>query len=581
MPVRPTGIPTGQEPRDLYGPNIEAALEAWWAAWWSADYSWEGLKRHFVNGWIINGAGVMVPGSDVPEDGRRATLQDYWREEETEGRLIEELGEEGEIVRQWTRMHLPLVWRSGKTTGKSDWSRSQWHDVQQCIARKLGAAQTTEHAFRSGAQWLFSERQVADRRAKLNGCVIERLSVGGDSLHLDAEQSCLEIVELGGHKLGPNAWFRNVLFLRDADFSGIDHIDRAEFFGCLFQGDANFAGSKFGSRVSFESSFIVGDAYFQGVEFAGDLNFSKAHFYNDALFDHAAILGLSNFEGSAFWRAVSFGGMRFANDANFNGANLAHVETGSFRRARFEGALEFHGTRWPAKPEPIVNMFSEAQLPVIAEFSGASLLSVAAFNGAMIGGEIRFGSVRRDDLTLALASKGQQGSRSDALLHQLEGGFRFLKRSAENNRDKLAEQKFYKGELTCRRLQRATPRAERVFSLLYGLVSDYGLSMGRPLLTLALLWLVFSVFFAVDGLIVQPRQGMPHLWGAALEMSARLVFQPFSIWGNEFRDVFKEIICKKQPWLLFVSLVGTLESVVSTALLFLTGLALKRRFQIN
>ncbi|KPF77095.1 hypothetical protein IP88_06255 [alpha proteobacterium AAP81b] len=148
-------------------------------------------------------------------------------------------------------------------------------------------------------------------------------------------------------------------------------------------------------------------------------------------------------------------------------------------------------------------------------------------------------------------------------------------------RNELLEQRYYRFQLIARRHQAGTPRAERWLSAAYGTISDYGLSLSRPLLTLALTILYFAGLF---GIIHSATMGTTLNAGQsfdALAMSASRVF-PF----GAFDMVSKDWIGGVAPGgtggiALLVRTIATLESLIALILVFLFGLAVRRRFQIG
>ena len=63
-----------------------------------------------------------------------------------------------------------------------------------------------------------------------------------------------------------------------------------------------------------------------------------------------------------------------------------------------------------------------------------------------------------------------------------------------------------------------------------------------------------------------------YSWNDALTLSAKTIFWPFSIWRDSTPDAWATLQARA---------LGTLESFLAVALLFLAALALRRRFQMN
>jgi hypothetical protein len=140
-------------------------------------------------------------------------------------------------------------------------------------------------------------------------------------------------------------------------------------------------------------------------------------------------------------------------------------------------------------------------------------------------------------------------------------------------------QQFYRFELLARRAQRDTPAWEKLFSLLYGAASNYGASMARPFGALFVLVGLFALYYHLRayGLSLS----WPPDWAqtvASLEFSASRVF-PF----GAFEDVSKNWIGMFTSGLfrLEMRILGSVQSALALALVFLFGLAVRRRFQIS
>src|SRR5262245_42594133 len=99
----------------------EQAEEDWRAAWRAEDFSWQGLAQKTWEGFCVLADGRIVETEALKEGAREgarpATLQDYWREEEA--RLATGDG------KFWTRVHLPLAWADGSSTGKANWDAKE------------------------------------------------------------------------------------------------------------------------------------------------------------------------------------------------------------------------------------------------------------------------------------------------------------------------------------------------------------------------------------------------------------------------------------------------------------------------
>jgi hypothetical protein len=128
-----------------------------------------------------------------------------------------------------------------------------------------------------------------------------------------------------------------------------------------------------------------------------------------------------------------------------------------------------------------------------------------------------------------------------------------------------------------------TKSVERLFSCLYDWTSDYGRSILRPILTIALLVPSFAVVFArlKTGAWPTPKGGLAEQdFANALAFSLSNVF-PFMNIGSVRDSFFLTGEGATEQVNMEIVLVAVLQSVCSLTLLFLLGLAIRRRFQIS
>jgi hypothetical protein len=97
---------------------------------------------------------------------------------------------------------------------------------------------------------------------------------------------------------------------------------------------------------------------------------------------------------------------------------------------------------------------------------------------------------------------------------------------------------------------------------------------------MSLVYLGIGVHFGDSSL-----RSIQTLWDA-FDLSLSRVFQPLTSWSaSNLQDnaLGLELIGQKDRGLIafFVRFLGALQSLISIILLFLSGLALRRRFQIN
>jgi hypothetical protein len=238
-------------------------------------------------------------------------------------------------------------------------------------------------------------------------------------------------------------------------------------------------------------------------------------------------------------------------------------------------------------------MFSQAVFKDLASFKGAGLRCLGAFDGAVLQGGLQLDDADEPAANATFQRERDEAERAadrEAALRQLEGGCRVLKQAMEKSANKAREQVFYAFELMARRHQRATPWWERQMSRAYGAVADYGRSIGRPLVWLALLIPVFAAAYA--GLLygwrgetlagLAPRVVLTECLSHSFQRV--LPFGPWALTPIQIANSPVQSLLNGPTNALFslaIRTLGSLQSLLALILAFLAGLAIRRRFQIN
>ena len=397
------------------------------------------------------------------------------------------------------------------------------------------------------------------------------------------------------------AWFGGAAFKSDATFRGSTFEDVVGFDRAIFARTAEFGGATCKSTGQFTSAIFNGTAVFRGATF------------KDALFNGATFKGNAGFAWAQFRGQAGFDGVTFKGEADFDVVIFKGIAW--FRLCRFLGAASFSRCRFAA----------------VANFSAID--SVRAFSLA----ETKFQAVpdfiqahfseapRCDDLTVAAGSfwrrvlsnaKWRLTGGSDPTdtnkpksLFQmadphLPARWRALKRLAIQGHDNEHEQMFFKGELVARRWHVDQPwHAAFWFAALYGLLSDYGRSLLRPLFGWALCAAVFAAVYLSQHAAFQPpersfldrlvaleittpplhcEQGDDNPISAAFDLSVRnaLLFV-----GQTSRDKLRQnyacLYGQETRVSHFVVFMVHLQNVISAILIFLFLLGVRNHFKIK
>ena len=448
------------------------------------------------------------------------------------------------------------------------------------------------------------------------------------------------IAHFWGTKFGGDAEFANAVFhkpvfssshltgktefCKTASFIGAT-LTHAEFNNTTFIGDANFQRAIFVGHANFESTKFYSTSRFVGAAFGASATFKQGAFCGGAIFDDATFTGEAKFNDRTFLGENHFYETQFLGKVEFSGAKFedkGQSGTMHFDRSMFTGHALFKKVTFPASPKAFSAAFAGARFAAVADFRGSGAHWIAALDDATLADSllldhpdeaealrlfdremlsaIAFDGLAKPVSAILRSADGNGGlieagaagvahrQRRDAetagrLLEQLEGGCRTVKVAMGKARDELMEQRYYRFQLKARRLQAGTPWLEKVSSRVYALTSDYGLSLSRPLFSLLVLLLVFAaIYWAIPTTPIPSPAATP--WVAptpapdALSMSASRMF-PF----GAFESVSSNYVAAAQAGgapTLAVRAIASLQSLIAATLVFLFGLALRRRFQV-
>lgn len=266
-------------------------LEAeWWATWHEEDFTWEGLKKRPLEGWIVTGGYLYDPGSghvyghhqktrypSLKEQQEPATLQDYWRADPATGQLRDVSNMSSELVSvdgypTYHCVHLPLTYEDGTSTSKVDWEPSA---LDKIAAERLLTAKSTSWA----GDWFDPVLRGADGRAQFQGGV----------------------------------WLQGAAHLQALVVSLYLRYERAYFWG-----DAEFDHSTFDELANFFGVAFAGRASFSQVNFSGRVNFNRAILLSRANFYEATFVGYASFDSTTFAEGANFYGATFGEESTFD-----------------------------------------------------------------------------------------------------------------------------------------------------------------------------------------------------------------------------------------------------------------------
>jgi hypothetical protein len=424
----------------------------------------------------------------------------------------------------------------------------------------------------------------------------------------------------------------------DVNFSGAtfgnSHVSFSEaIFG---DGNVNFSGATFGiSYVSFyRATFGKGDVHFCSATFGeGDVDFSRATFgegdvdfsratFGDGDVDFSRATfgdGDVNFnrttfgEGDVYFRSATFG----EGDVGFNGAIFGEGDV-SFSGATFSGSdVDFSGATFGDGDVDFSNArFDKNDVHFIEATFGKGHLD---FESAFFAGQLTIQGCDKTDSIQSFSFKNCQFKNAviledldlscvldltnTSLQNQvsLEGlacklkrkrgetwfeianvacdkndiaRFRRLKEVCENNKDHDLALAFNAAEMRAKRWHKTRYFASWA-DMAYSLLSDYGQSVSRPLMSLVITWFIFAGAYAsiAKNFLWDSCYQWLQMMGFSIVHSMPLLPIGRSVRKAAFEGYFVD--CQSYVFALM-----TVQSLASLLLIFLVGLGLRNRFRI-
>jgi predicted small integral membrane protein len=412
--------------------------------------------------------------------------------------------------------------------------------------------------------------------------------------------------------------FCQSVFKEVTSFSGSIFRAFVNFKDCVFHGSLSFYNGNFYGNVSFENSSFLGHTTFSKSVFCEDIsvnsaifrseatfmsiNVKRSAYFGDALFSQRTTFHQAVFEGEVYFLRAVFGGVAsfssvsFKKEVTFEEAKFEIEDKSStlksgrmrFFKAVFAAPVDFQNVMFASDPVHYSASFLGARFEDIVNFRGCGDHWVAALDEAVLNRRIlldetvEMDSQRRfDERVLPRASAGGiNPETNESLLKELEGGCRTIKVAMGAARNDVLEQRYYRFELLARQRQSGIPYFERIASQTYGLVGNYGLSLIRPMTALSVVIATCTVLLlALRRAVTGELQGGADLL-MALSLSLGRVF-PFGAFSSVKDEWFQVFYSQGEGWKILAQTIVTLESLFAVALIFLFGLALRRRFQIG
>lgn len=291
-------------------------------------------------------------------------------------------------------------------------------------------------------------------------------------------------ISFAGFELGPKADFSHCVF-GGADHRAVAAQDvnpYAPEIAHYLAGGAWFYGARFGPGANFAGCIFQGVAVFQSAVFGRDATFKGAAFRDEANFVAARLGPGASFAEASFGKLLQFERARFAGEVSFEAASAtAATPYLTFRHARFGGQASFAKRNFADRAD-----FAYAAFDQPPDFSGVGGRERVDFQGTRFrlreglipGWTTRAGTVAaiRHLRTIARDANAQDAERDLLVLERkAERGIAW-----KNAHDAVWVEPLRKLGLYVRAL------TSTVLLFLYGVLSDCGRGLARPVLWLVL-----------------------------------------------------------------------------------------------
>ena len=517
--------------------NREAA---WLELWHARDFTWPGRsEKAALQTKVVEVPASFPDGREAEGEFKTVSLRDYWRWS------IGLAGEERLLTDQDMRAAGLLVEVKGETY----------------------------HLIHAPDMGLKVDEQGAPLQV-LTDVIAARAERVPDDIGTDAEErpNFARALQLSG------AWLPGPLLrhtgteLSDARISDIN-------LGFLKLGPLNCHKSLFTGEASFNGATFSGWARFYRATFSGEADFASANFSGGADFASATFRYSLTFEDGTFESVVSF------KDVTWSKTNSPNA----FLGVCFKDRVDFKSGSVPS-----ISAFNEAHFEIPPSFTDLTQSQLdKVFGDAISQTNASIKQVRKAQAEAKRNKEEYNGLTPDQLLAALEGGFRTLKKVAEEKGNFLLSQTYYRFEVRTRVKRPEIAFWEKVAATLYGLSSDYGNSISRPFVSLAVILASFAAIYLalaiqVDLVDWKDREALQNGFLESLDFSLKNVFRPLSALSADApRDgdvtswAGKLLNNYGKGFGLIVTAISIVQSLTGIVLAFLFGLAVRRRFQIS
>ncbi len=329
---------------------------------------------------------------------------------------------------------------------------------------------------------------------------------------------------------------------------------RDEFFARMGEGAKLPARSE---KQDFSNLYISKLFIVEGFDFWGP-SFNNTVFHKGCSFSHANFRGDTAFEKADFCNETSFFHASFRRKVKFCGATFCHKTF--FRGVKFGDSVRFDGARFECVAE-----FDAAEFEYATVFLNSCFRThVPTFYRAII--------YENTSLPLTTANWPRLSGEGVMPAEDQKRAYSRLRLFFAKTQQIDEEQFFHRQEMRCK--QEMARGATRWLYSLYGLLSDYGISIWRPLAALGVLAVLGAALLSYHtGVTGTAPQGSTFWRGMGWSLSNLL---PFTGFGRIYfgPDFYRDL----PTWLK--AFAGA-QTLLALPLLFLLGLGLRNTFRLR
>ena len=353
------------------------------------------------------------------------------------------------------------------------------------------------------------------------------------------------------------ARFTSTHFARSADFSSTHFARDAWFTSTHFAAYARFTSTHFARDAWFTSTHFARSADFSSTHFARSADFSSTHFADYARFTSTHFADYARFTSTHFAGSARFTSTHFARDAWFTSTHFA--DYARFTSTHFAGSARFSSTHFAA----------------YAGFENGAFEARTDFEQARFAGRVpSFFQRAMHDNTIFTTRRDlwpevdHEDAATDKDAYRRLRQISAAQHNPENEHFFLRQEMAYDAVLKEDWLSRWIVRG-------FGIVSDYGYSVWRPVVALASVVVTFWLFV---GLLIARGDDfgpVPESSAEALGLSIANTFAFLGIRSLYFGSEYVEHL----HWGFKVA--GGFQTALGIVLLFFLGLGLRNRFRLR